>query len=103
MIKVMFVCCAGMSTSLLVEKVNKAAAAKGIEANVYALGEAEARKDLNQADILLLGPQVKYLESNFRKSIDDSKTKLGVVDMKSYGRMDGEAVLTQILQMSGQA
>lgn len=103
MLKVMFVCAAGMSTSLLVEKVNKAAKAKGIEANVYALGEAEARKDLTQADVLLLGPQVKYLESSFRKAIGDANTKLGVVDMKSYGRMDGEKVLEQILEMTGQA
>lgn len=99
MLKVMFVCAAGMSTSLLVEKVKKAAAARGVEANVYALGEAEARKDLNQADVLLLGPQVKYLESSFRKAIDDT-TKLGVVDMKSYGRMDGEAVMNQIMEMT---
>lgn len=103
MISVMFVCCAGMSTSLLVEKVNKAAKEQGIEANVYALGEAEARKDLSQADILLLGPQVKYLEASFKKAMGDSKTKLGVVDMKSYGRMDGEAVLKQIMEMSAQA
>lgn len=102
MLKVMFVCAAGMSTSLLVEKVNKAAKQRGIEADVYALGEAEARKDLTQADVLLLGPQVKYLESSFRKALGDSQTKLGVVDMKAYGRMDGEKVLDQILEMAGQ-
>jgi PTS system cellobiose-specific IIB component len=92
-----------MSTSLLVEKVNRIAEEKGEEINVYALGEADARKDLTQADILLLGPQVRYLESGFRKSLEGSNTKLGVVDMLSYGRMDGEAVLTQILGMAAEA
>ena len=100
MLNVMFVCCAGMSTSLLVERVNQAARVKGIDMNVYAMGETEARKDLSQTDILLLGPQVKYLEKSFRKSIGDSKTKLGVVDMRAYGRMDGESVLDQILTIS---
>ena len=100
MLNVMFVCCAGMSTSLLVERVNQAAIEKGIEMNVYAMGETEARKDLSQTDVLLLGPQVRYLEKSFRKSIGDSNTRLGVVDMLSYGRMDGESVLDQILTIS---
>ena len=100
MINVMFVCSAGMSTSLLVEKVKKAAEDRSVALEVYAVGEAEARKDLSQADILLLGPQVRYLENSFKKSMGDSKTKLGVVDMLAYGRMDGEKVLDQILELS---
>jgi PTS system cellobiose-specific IIB component len=51
---------------------------------------------------LLLGPQVRYLESSFKKSMGDSKTKLGVVDMIAYGRMDGEKVLAQIMEMAEQ-
>ena len=102
MLKVMFVCCAGMSTSLLVEKVNQAAQRKGVEIEVYAMGETEARKNLSQADILLLGPQVRYLENGFRKNLGESATKLGVVDMIAYGRMDGEKVLEQIMELSEQ-
>ena len=102
MLKVMFVCCAGMSTSLLVEKVNAVAQSKGLEIEVYAMGETEAKKDLAQADILLLGPQVRYMENSFRKTIGDANTKLGVVDMRAYGNMDGEKVLEQILELSGQ-
>lgn len=102
MIKVMFVCCAGMSTSLLVEKVNRAAQEKGVEMNVFALSEAEAKKDLAQADVLLLGPQVRYLEKGFRKDLAGKDTKLDVVDMLAYGRLDGEKVLQQILDLAGQ-
>ena len=100
MVKVMFVCSAGMSTSLLVEKVKKAAQEKDFDIDVYAVGEAEARKDLSQADVLLLGPQVRYLENSFKKSMGETKTKLGVVDMIAYGRMDGEKVLEQIMEIS---
>ena len=102
MLKVMFVCCAGMSTSLLVEKVKQAAEKKGMEIDVYAMGETEAKKDLSQADIMLLGPQVKYLEKGFRKIMGDSKTKLDVVDMRAYGNADGEKVLEQIIALSEQ-
>jgi PTS system cellobiose-specific IIB component len=100
MLNVMFVCCAGMSTSLLVEKVNQTAKAQNLEVNVYALGEADAKKDLAQADILLLGPQVRYLEAGFKQELEGKATKVGVVDMMAYGRMDGEAVLKQIMEMA---
>lgn len=102
MLKVMFVCCAGMSTSLLVEKVLSSAKEKGVELELYAVGEADARRDLAQADILLLGPQVRYLESKFRTSLEGSKTKLGVCDMRAYGCMDGDKVLAQILELASQ-
>ena len=102
MLNVMFVCCAGMSTSLLVEKVKQEAKRSGIEMDVYAAGETEAKKDISQADILLLGPQVRYLEKTFRKIVGDSKTKVGVVDMLAYGRVDGEKVLAQIMELSEQ-
>ena len=102
MLKVLFVCCAGMSTSLLVEKVKKAANERALEIDVYAAGEAEAKKDLSEVDVLLLGPQVRYLEKSFKKMTEGTKTKLGVVDMIAYGRMDGEKVLDQIIGLSEQ-
>ena len=95
----MFVCSAGMSTSLLVSKVNAVAKARGLEMEIYALGDSEARKDLTQAEVLLLGPQVRYLEKPFRKAIEGSNVKMGVVDMLHYGRMDGEKVMDQILSL----
>jgi PTS system cellobiose-specific IIB component len=102
MLKVMFVCCAGMSTSLLVQKVLAAAKEKGEELDLYAVGEAEARKNLTQADILLLGPQVRYLESKLRKELEGTTTKLGVCDMRAYGTMDGNKVLEQIHDLAAQ-
>ena len=101
MINVMFVCSAGMSTSLLVEKVKKEAAANGVEMNIYAVGESEAKKDLKQAEVLLLGPQVRYLESAFRKELAGSEVKLAVIEMRTYGLMDGKKVYQQIMELLG--
>ncbi|EFR89497.1 phosphotransferase system, lactose/cellobiose-specific IIB subunit, partial [Listeria innocua FSL S4-378] len=41
---IMLVCSAGMSTSLLVTKMEKAAAEKGLEAKIFAVAEAEASR-----------------------------------------------------------
>lgn len=100
MLRTMFVCCAGMSTSMLVERVKRVADEKGVELDIHAAAEAEAKNDLSQADIILLGPQVRYLESKFRKLLSGNDTKLAVVDMQAYGCMDGEKVLTQILDLA---
>lgn len=100
MLKVMFVCCAGMSTSLLVENVKKAAAERNVELDIEAMGEADARKILDTADVVLLGPQVRYLESSFSKELEGKDTKLDMADMLAYGRLDGNKILDQILELS---
>ncbi|MCB2576015.1 PTS sugar transporter subunit IIB, partial [Listeria monocytogenes] len=57
---IMLVCSAGMSTSLLVTKMEKAAAEKGLEAKIFAVAEAEAANHLDEIDVFLLGPQVRF-------------------------------------------
>jgi len=101
MVVVRFVCCAGMSTSLLVEKVIAVAKEQNVEIDLKAMGESEARKALAGIDVVLLGPQVRYLEASFKKELAGTDTKLGVVDMMAYGRMDGKKVLEQILSLAG--
>ena len=101
MIKVLFVCTAGMSTSLLVEKVKKEAEARGIAIEVNAVGEAEARTHALDIDVMLLGPQVRYLEKSMRTLIDGKNVALGVVEMIAYGTMNGAKVLDQILALKG--
>lgn len=60
MIKIRLFCAAGMSTSVLVNKMKKAAEAKGIEADIEALPEAQMAKMVDGIDAALLGPQVAY-------------------------------------------
>ena len=62
MLKILLVCSAGRSTIFLVEKMKKSAEARGIEAEIKAIPEAQANEYVGKIDILLLGPQVKYLE-----------------------------------------
>ena len=55
-------CSAGMSTSLVVEKMQDAAKEKGIDAEIKAVPVSSV-EDLDRShkiDILLLGPQVKF-------------------------------------------
>ena len=92
--KIMLVCAAGMSTSLLVTKMEKAAAAMGDEVEIFALPISEGEKRVGDVDCILLGPQVRF---NLRKIKEEAaKVNPGlpvdVIDMKDYGMMNGEKV-----------
>ncbi|MFG5573928.1 PTS sugar transporter subunit IIB, partial [Enterococcus faecalis] len=59
---IMLVCSAGMSTSLLVTKMQKAAEDRGMEADFFAVSATEADTTLEnkEVNVLLLGPQVRF-------------------------------------------
>ena len=87
-------CAAGMSTSLLVTKMQQAADASGFEATIAAHPIAEAEAFGKEADIVLLGPQVRHILRRVTKLVGDQAV-VDVIDGPSYGRCDGAAVLKQ--------
>lgn len=92
------VCAAGMSTSLLVNKMNDAAKEKGIEIEIFALPVSECESVANEVDIVLLGPQVRYQKPQVDKIID-GRVPVEVIDMRDYGTMNGMAVLEKALSL----
>lgn len=92
--KILLVCSAGMSTSLLVTKMEKAANEKNLDVEILALGSSEAKKNLKGVDIILLGPQVRFMRKEFEKI---ATVPVDVIDMLAYGRMEGEKVLNSAL------
>ncbi|AVK84182.1 PTS sugar transporter subunit IIB [Lysinibacillus sp. B2A1] len=100
---IMLVCVAGMSTSLLVSKMQKAAQDQKMEADIYAIAEGEVEKVLanKMPDVLLLGPQVRYLKGSFEKKFKDMNFPIDVINMADYGMMNGENVLKQALTLIG--
>lgn len=100
---IMLVCNAGMSTSMLVTKMQKAAEAKGVEANIFAvpLSEVEGEVDSKTIDTILIGPQVKFVEKDFKKKYEP-EIKIDTINMKDYGTMNGEKVLGTALSLIGE-
>lgn len=101
---IMLVCTSGMSTSLLDSKMKKAAEDKGIDVEILAASASDADNNLadKNIDVLMLGPQVKYMEKEFAGKLADSPTNLAVINMQEYGKMKGEKVLNEVLTMLGQ-
>ena len=99
--KIMLVCAAGMSTSLLVTKMIAAAKELGDEIEIFALPISEGEKKLAEVDCVLLGPQVRFQKAQIEKAIAQQKLDLAVavIDMKDYGMMNGKAVYQTALSL----
>jgi PTS system cellobiose-specific IIB component len=97
---IMLCCAAGMSTSLLVSKMQKAAESDGIDAEIFAAAAADADAKLEEKhpDVLMLGPQVRYMEGQFK---DKLSIPVEVINMQDYGMMNGEKVLREAVKLIG--
>lgn len=97
---ILLVCAAGMSTSMLVKKMREHAEAENITSTIYALAISEAKEQIKkqEVDVVLLGPQVRFQQREI-EAIAQGKMPVAVIDMKSYGQMDGKAVLEQALRL----
>jgi PTS system cellobiose-specific IIB component len=94
--KILLVCAAGMSTSLLVNKMLDAAKEKGVEVEITALPVSEASKLVDQVDMVLLGPQVRFQKPQV-DALVKGRIPVEVIDMRLYGTMNGKAVLENAL------
>lgn len=95
--KILLVCAAGMSTSLLVTKMEAAAKAKGLDVEISASAGGDLSKEVEDIDILLLGPQISFKKDEYQKKYGD-KIPIEVIDPVNYGMMNGEKVLDQALK-----
>ena len=102
--KIMLVCSAGMSTSLLVTKMEQAAEKAGDEVEIFALPMSDGINRLSTVDCVLLGPQVRFQKNTIEKAMEAAGVSkpCDVIDMKDYGMMNGEAVYKKAKAMMGE-
>ena len=94
--RIMLICAAGMSTSLLVTKMQKAAHELGEYVEIFALPLNAGKKEIANVDCVLLGPQVRFQKPQV-DSLVKGRVPVEIIDMKLYGTMNGKAVLEQAL------
>lgn len=89
---IMLACAAGMSTSMLVAKMQKAADANGQDVEIFATAAngVDDQYATKHPDILLLGPQVRFMQKKFAEKLPIS---VQMINMSDYGMMNGEKVL----------
>ena len=94
---IMLCCAAGMSTSMLVAKMQGAAKEQGKEYDIFAVSASEVDQKLveKEIDVVLLGPQIRYMKNDINKKLVGKNIPMDVIDMQAYGMMNGAKVLKQ--------
>lgn len=67
--KIMLICAGGMSTSILMKKMEKWGQDKGIDLKVDAYGLSAYEDHFREYDVALLGPQVSYKLNEIKAKI----------------------------------
>lgn len=91
---IVLVCNMGMSTSMMVGKMRTAAQNTNYECKINAYALQKAAKEIEAADIILVGPQMAFEVPNLRSKYPDKN--IMAIDMADYGRMDGAKVLEKV-------
>ncbi|EHJ01756.1 phosphotransferase system lactose/cellobiose-specific IIB subunit [Clostridium sp. DL-VIII] len=93
------VCAAGMSTSILMARMQESAKKQGIEAKIIAMSEAKFEEYEEPTEVLLLGPQIEYMADEMKEQYEPKGIKVAVIDMMDYGTLNGEKVLKDALAL----
>jgi len=97
---ILLICNAGMSTSLLVTKMEAAAKEQGLENfKIWAESADAVKGHIDEADVLLLGPQVRYLLGQMKKLGEEKNIPVDAISPIHYGRCDGAAVLQAAMDL----
>ncbi|MBM7587517.1 PTS system cellobiose-specific IIB component [Bacillus pakistanensis] len=99
--RILLACSSGMSTSLLVTKMEEHAKSIGDEVKIWAVGQDKAKLEMENADVVLIGPQMSFLKGELQKEADKYHIKVDVIDMMAYGMADGKKAYEQALSLIG--
>lgn len=97
--KILLCCAAGMSTSMVVQRMEKAAREKNIAVEINAVGLDEFSEQIDGYDCCLLGPQIKYKLADFTPLAVELNKPIAVINPMDYGMMNGEKILAEAMLM----
>ena len=92
---ILLVCAAGMSTSLLVTKMEKESVAIGANDEIYACSVDDLEAHIDKYDVVLIGPQIRYKSKSIGEVVNAKNKNYAVIDSVNYGMVDGKKVLAQ--------
>lgn len=96
MVNILLVCAYGMSTSLLVNKMKEVSEKTGFDCSIEANPVDAAADKKGEVDIVLVGPQVRFMYDRVKRDFDGTPVLL--IDSVAYGTMNGAKVIEQVKQ-----
>lgn len=99
--KIYLFCDAGMSTSIMVNKMMEVVQKHNMPLEIAAYPVARAAEMVEQEKpvAILLGPQVRFLLAKTTEQFEPMGIPVGTIEPEVYGMMDGEKALKDALKM----
>lgn len=97
--KILLVCSAGMSTSLLQASMNNYIQSKNYDFIVTAMPSFEAKVNFSAWDIVLLGPQVRFEEEYFQNAAKAHNIPVAVIPSHIYALAKGKETVELVLSL----
>lgn len=98
--KILLACAMGLSTSILVQKMQIAAKEQEKNYKIWATDIDSIEDEEEEYDVVLVGPQVSFRLQDIIQAINDSNIPVEVIDNQDYGRCDGVAVLKRAEELA---
>lgn len=94
--KVLLVCCGGISTAVLAKKMNQFAASNHRDDEVLAVKESRAAEYIVLADIVALAPQAIFFHDELKALTEKNNIPLYLITQEQYSKMDSEHIYLEL-------
>lgn len=97
--KILLLCAAGMSTSLVVDEMISALPDQHQDWLIEAKPVDYFDEIADKYDVILLGPQMNFKKEELKIKADEKGVPLDVIDSLAYGLGDGKTILRQAQEL----
>ncbi|MGX8680626.1 MAG: PTS sugar transporter subunit IIB [bacterium] len=98
--KILLCCRAGVTSNMFAAALKDEAAKQGLEVMVWAAAETAVEYSIDQADIVLVTPQLRSSLTKF-EDLADSDTPVIMISEEDFGSFNVEKVLKEALSRKG--
>lgn len=96
---IMLVCNAGISTGVLVDKMQQQADIEGREVRVLAMPLNRALEKAEDMSVVLLSPQIAYAKADLERAAGGSPVQ--IISKADYAELDAKKILADAVELLG--
>lgn len=97
--RILLICAAGMSTSMLMKRMQEYADSIGDEAVIEAHGVDVLTDVIDNYDAILVAPQIRFKLNDVQSIAKQHGKQAAAIDPMLYGSMNGEKVYQQAVAL----
>lgn len=94
--RILLICAVGMSTSLIVKKMQEIAPAG---TQISADASSNLAEIIDDYDVVLVGPQIRFREAQIRELAAGKNIEVGLIEPIWYGRLMAKEILDYALEL----